>query len=160
MERTERNANLINRLKYFGAVPGLIIYFATEQAFGEFPAILLGAFFAGAFAVICDLGAKRTISEIITLDINEVLTAKGVSGTVFEMRYLKNKIYLRVYLVKPTVDPRFLNMVIFGKIDESWYRKHIGAAQVVQVEREADIRGTSAILDRELLDLLRGKKEK
>lgn len=160
MEQVEKKMKLLSNIKWAGFALGIIMYFATANAFGETWATVLGTIAACAFFILCESGKRGVLCEHIVDDLQSAIEQLGKLDCVFEIKSMKVGLIVRVYFIKAgEMAPRYGKAVIEA-IARSWYRPKVWITQLVDVDSEDEIKEAEMALNEELLHSLQDKKEK
>ncbi len=148
-------------LRWAGGFFGIIMYLATEHAFGELLAVLLCLAATLGFYHICDAESRRTMCQFVADDLKAAVTAAGHSRCVVEIKSISAGLITRVYLIGVGSLAARYNRAVIERINRSWYRKDIWVMQILELESESELQEAHEYLDERLLDDLqqmRGEK--
>ncbi len=148
-------------LRWLGAIFGVIMYFATEGAFGFYFAVALGIAATLGFFHICDKERRRIMCQFVADDIRAAVNEAGHNRCIVEIKSINAGIIMRVYLVGAGRLAINYNRAIMERIKKSWYRKDIWVTQILELDHESELEEAHEYLDKQLMkDLRRIRDEK
>ena len=160
MESIKKKTNLLGKVKWLGAGFAVIMYLAVVNTFGEVPAIILGAVAGVSFFLICEKEKRNILCEHVSETIHAALEKIGQSDCIFEIKTMRPGLIIRVYLIKANEKVHLCNKAIIDTISRSWFRQQVWITQVVNINSEEDIDDAQRSLNEELLNDVRGAREK
>ena len=159
MEQVEKKMKLLSNIKWAGFALGLLMDFATAQAFGEMWATVLGTIAACAFFLLCESGKRGVLCEHIVEDLQEAMDRLGKLDCIFEIKSVKVGLIVRVYFIKAgEMAPRY-GKAILDAIAHSWYRPKVWITQLVDLDSEDELKEAELALNEELLQNLQDQKK-
>lgn len=156
MEKVRKRADLLGRIKWLGLLLGLIMYYATADAFGDIISMILACVAATAFYVMCNNEKKSIMATHVTNHLDEVLKNFGQRGSVFEIKASNTGMVVRVYLIGAGERAAACSKLILDTIANSWYRSRVWITQIVDLERKEDLPEAQRALNEELFNSIKG----
>ncbi len=157
MSKAEKNSSKLEILRWMCFLPALIMFTAARGAFGTAAAAVLAGAFGIGFFVICSRGRMRVICEEIVSDISQTLDKMGHDEIFFEVKKFSPGFVIRVYLVRARNRAPLYKKAILDRLDRGWYKRHVLAAQVVDIEGAEDVKKVQRILNTALIEDLKRK---
>lgn len=155
--KAEKNSSKLETIRWLCFVPALIMYFAVREAFGTAAAMIAAAVFGMGFFAICSRGRMRVICEEIVSDISETLEKMGHDEIFFEVKKFSPGFVIRVYLIRARNSAPMYKKAILDRLNRGWYKRHVLAAQVVDIEGVEDVKEAQRMLNSALLEDLKRK---
>lgn len=154
-ENAKKRFILMNLIKWLGLGFGLIMFVATRDAFGQIWAAVLAVLAAVGFFVICHREGRNIMCQCVADDLKDAVETAGHSRCVVEIRSSHVGLLTRVYLIGAGKRAAMYGRAVVQRINDSWYRRSIWAAQMIDLMDESEIEDAQFLLDEELLKTLK-----
>ena len=99
----------------------------------------------------------RVICEEIFSDISETLEKVGHDEIFFEVKKFSPGFVIRVYLIRARNSAPMYKKAILDRLNRGWYKRHVLAAQVVDIEGVEDVKEAQRMLNSALIEDLKRK---